>query len=74
MTISICAKCGKRPGTLDWVGEGGALAYVHGMSVRWCELCATTEQLKYARARATEIPLLEKRVRDLGGEVKRGDA
>lgn len=41
------------------------MAYVHGMSVRWCERCAVEAQLQYARARAKEIAGLEKRLAEL---------
>ena len=61
----LCANCKIRPATLDWVGEGGTLAYVHGMSVRWCERCAVEAQLAYAEKLASEIPVLRARLQVL---------
>lgn len=63
--MDICVNCSQRKASLDWVGDGGAMAYVHGMSVRWCERCAVEAQLQYARARAKEIAGLEKRLAEL---------
>ena len=59
MTVHWCQNCLIRPATLTWGGEGGTLALVHGMSVRWCEYCVTEAQLAYARERAAAIPDLE---------------
>lgn len=55
----MCSKCGTRKAVLDWVNDGGALAYVHGLSMRWCELCAVETQLEHARKQAARIPELE---------------
>ena len=60
-----CQNCHKRPGTLSWVGEGGSLAMVHGMSVLWCEFCVLSAQIKYAKDLAKGIPELEKKLREL---------
>jgi predicted lipoprotein len=58
-----CANCGKREATTWWED---ALAFTHGMSQPWCEVCALTEQLKYARERAAAIPVMEARLAELG--------
>lgn len=58
----VCQNCKRRPAVLDWVGEGGALAYVHGMHVRWCQRCAWEAQLDYARKSALQIPDLENKL------------
>lgn len=63
--MSLCAKCGEREGTMDFVAEGGVLAYVHGMYQRWCRLCVVREQLAYAKARAADIPSLEAELAEL---------
>jgi hypothetical protein len=67
MSTGKCVNCKERPATLDWVGDGGVLAYTHGMSVRWCEVCATRAQLEHAQAAAQRIPELETKLRTLLG-------
>ena len=57
--MSLCKNCNKRNGTQDWCGDGGVIAWVHGLSARWCNVCVLTAQLKYAQERAAEIPKLE---------------
>jgi len=70
----ICGNCGKREATQNWVGEGGTLAWSHGMSQCWCEICCTFEQLKYAKKIANGIPELEKKLNDLiAAELKDED-
>lgn len=61
----LCVNCKIRESTLDWVGEGGALAYVHGMSQPWCDRCAVEAQLAYVRKQAEQIPVLERRLKEL---------
>jgi hypothetical protein len=58
--MTLCANCREREGTELWVGDGGALALVHGMSVRWCRRCVITAQLAHARAMAAQVPSLER--------------
>ena len=55
----MCAKCGSRPGNIQWVGEGGYLAFSHGMYAMWCLVCATEAQLEYAQRQAATVPGLE---------------
>lgn len=55
-----CQNCNKRKATEDWVGDGGALAIVHGIVSKWCKVCCLETQLKHAIERATAIPALEK--------------
>jgi hypothetical protein len=59
---TICVHCGRFGPTVHWVGEGGVLAFTHGLSVRWCPLCVATEQLLHARTQAGKIPELEAEV------------
>lgn len=61
----LCTNCHARPGTLAWVGEGGALAYVHGLSRLWCEPCIVKAQLDYALDRAAAVPELTRRYLEL---------
>lgn len=61
----FCRNCQKRPATTFWVGEGGALAYVHGGGVPWCMRCTVEAQLKYAREQAARIPELEQQLKRL---------
>lgn len=57
-----CANCGKHEATQRWIGDGGSLAYIHGMYSFWCECCVFKEQLRYARERAAAIPELERQL------------
>ena len=59
---AMCRNCGKRPGVLQWVGDGGALAYVHGGGAPWCERCVVEAQLAYAKVLAARIPELEQKL------------
>lgn len=61
----ICQHCGKRKATINWVGIGGVLDFVHGNYQRWCNYCATKEQLKHARKAAKRIPMLERKLAKL---------
>lgn len=61
----LCANCKTRDATVNWVAEGGALAFTHGMFARWCLICATTAQLEYARKQAADIPRLEQKLATL---------
>ena len=56
----LCENCHKRPATEDWTGEGGILAFVHGMYSRWCSVCVLRTQIKFAYERKDTIPQLEK--------------
>lgn len=58
--MTLCANCGKRPGTENWIASGGALAYVHGFVERWCRVCCVEAQLSHARVCAAQIPALER--------------
>ena len=60
-----CERCGTRPASQWWVGEGGALAFVHGQYATWCERCCVEEQLRHARDAATHIEELEARLQEL---------
>jgi hypothetical protein len=61
----MCQNCGKQEATITWIGEGGSLAYVHGMGQEWCELCCVKEQLTYAAEQAARIPELKRRLKEL---------
>jgi hypothetical protein len=62
-----CVHCHKREATVQWVGEGGMLAFTHGMYEMWCDYCCTVEQLKHAQRSAKQIPRLEKKLKKLCG-------
>jgi hypothetical protein len=64
-----CANCGIRQATLNWVGEGGVLAYAHGLASRWCERCVVAAQLEHARKLAASIPDLAVRLAALDREA-----
>lgn len=61
----ICANCGEREGTINWVGRGGVMDFVHGMYEVWCELCAVEADLEYAKKQAKRVPELEKKLEKL---------
>lgn len=60
-----CGNCKTRPGTVQWVGDGGVMGLIHGMYDFWCEICCTEAQLKNARDSAARIPELEKKLKEL---------
>jgi len=60
-----CQNCGQRPGEVDWVGDGGAIAWAHGFTQRWCRLCCVRAQLEYAYKVVDTIPALEKELQQL---------
>jgi hypothetical protein len=60
-----CANCHKRPATQFWTGEGGSLAFSHGMYQSWCLPCVLRAQLEYAKERAEAIPELERELAEL---------
>jgi hypothetical protein len=62
---TMCANCGKRPATNNWVGEGTTLDLIHGNYVQWCEPCCAKASLEYARKQADRIPELEDWVKRL---------
>jgi len=66
-----CANCGKREGTIKWVGSEGVLALTHGFYKMWCEICATEAQLEYAKELAKNIPKLEERLKILIAKEER---
>jgi hypothetical protein len=61
----LCQHCRRRPSTTKWVGNGGALDLVHGFYQLWCDFCATTAQLEYAREAAARVPELEAKLATL---------
>jgi len=62
---SLCQRCHKREGTVLWIGEGSMMDYIHGMSLLWCEQCCISQQLKYAKKRAKDIPKLEAKLKKI---------
>ncbi len=61
----LCKCCRKRKATIQWVGDGGVMAWAHGMAEGWCEICATEAQVEYARDAAQRLPELEARLAEL---------
>lgn len=62
MSEDICRSCGQRPATLNWVGDGGTLAFAHGMYQRWCEHCALRAQIAFAEKAEQSLPDLRGRL------------
>lgn len=65
MSDDLCANCKSRPATMNWSESGSGLDFVHGNYTRWCDHCAVTRQLAFARERAADIPRLEARLANL---------
>ena len=63
--MTFCENCSLRPGTELWVGHGGVLDHVHGLSRRWCRQCVVEAQLTHARAAADRIPALQAELEEL---------
>lgn len=57
-----CVNCFTRPGTENWVGNGGVVGYVHGIYERWCSLCVARAQLKHCEDAAARIESLRAEV------------
>jgi hypothetical protein len=65
----LCQNCQEREATENWTGEGGTLAYVHGMYDRWCRVCVLRAQIAHIREANTRLPELEAELANLLGEV-----
>ena len=52
----LCFNCKKRKASINWVGSGSTMDYVHGNYSRWCTYCSTKAQLKEAKRRAKQAP------------------
>jgi hypothetical protein len=63
-TRGPCVTCGQ-PATTDWVGEGGVLAWTHGMSSPRCKRCCLVDQIAYARKVVARLPELEAELREI---------
>lgn len=53
-----CRNCGARQATTWWVGDGGALAWAHGMGQPWCEVCCNQKQIEFAEEAVARLPKL----------------
>ena len=53
-----CQNCHERQASVNWVGEGGALAAVHGMVARWCKVCVLEKQIEHAEKMEAMLPSL----------------
>jgi hypothetical protein len=60
--LGLCDNCFIHKATNNWVGDGGVLAYTHGMYARWCACCCAKEQLKHCREASERIPDLERQL------------
>lgn len=58
----LCGNCHERQGTEPWVGEGGTLAYVHGMFSMWCKRCTLKAQIEHSEACAARLPALREQL------------
>lgn len=66
---NTCKNCGRLGTTAHpvgiWAGDGGSLAYSHGLYTYWCELCMKQAQLAHAEKCAESIAGLKARIREL---------
>lgn len=60
-----CQKCGQREGTENWVGDGGVLAFTHGLVAQWCKLCVVEAQIAHAEKLQQQLPDLYQRRAEL---------
>lgn len=58
----ICRNCHKRPAIHNWVGDGGVLAHIHGLTTRYCDVCALEAQVEHAMQSAERLPDLRARL------------
>lgn len=65
-----CGNCQKHKASESWVGEGGVMAYAHGMAEFWCKCCVIKTQLEYARETAKRIVKLEKQLLKIKNKCK----
>lgn len=63
--IIYCQNCKKHKATVNWVGQGSVMDYVHGNYTRWCECCCLKEQIKNIRETVGRLPKLEKKLANL---------
>ena len=52
----LCQNCGKRKATINWVGHGSVMDFIHGGYERWCEVCVLKYQIKYNKQQLKELP------------------
>lgn len=57
-----CEHCGREAKTEPWVGEGGVMAVVHGMTSQWCRRCILEAQIDYAERITANLPELRKQL------------
>jgi hypothetical protein len=53
---TLCASCGLHPGTVKWVGNGGAMNLIHGFYEMRCKGCVLRAQIESAEERAAALP------------------
>lgn len=58
----ICQHCHRRKATTTWVGDGGTLAWAHGFSEQWCEICCVEAQITHAKKIVGGLEKLEKKL------------
>lgn len=61
----MCNKCNKHKATVNWVGDGGVMEMVHGMSAMWCECCVMDAQIEYAQKAVDRLKDLKKKRKEL---------
>ncbi len=63
----LCQHCRERKATINWVGKGGMMDYIHGGYERWCEFCVLKEQLKYALKHKDDWKKFKKQLKQYEG-------
>jgi len=71
--LTLCQNCGKHKGTENWVGQGGAMDFVHGNYEQWCKCCCLRAQITTCYEAQNRIPSLEKQLRIDMSDVKTGN-
>lgn len=52
----MCQNCGEREATVNWLGHGSSMDFIHGNYQRWCEVCALKAQIEYQTQELKELP------------------
>jgi protein-arginine kinase activator protein McsA len=60
-----CQHCHKREATVNWVGEGGMMNFIHGFYERWCEQCCLEAEVAYAEKHKNDLKNLRRKLHAL---------
>lgn len=61
----LCRNCHKHRASVNWIGEGSTLDYIHGFYQSWCRCCCIKAQIKYAEERVNDLISLKNKLRNV---------